>query len=55
MHGIIIATPTFMHKDLVMRGLKAGKAVLCEKPIAENIEDTRLCYQVAQQVGGWVG
>lgn len=50
-HGIIIATPTFMHKGLVMRGLKAGKAVFCEKPVAENFEDTKLCYQLAEQVG----
>ncbi|KAG0715183.1 putative oxidoreductase YrbE [Chionoecetes opilio] len=50
-HAIVIATPTYMHKDLVMRGLKAGKAVFCEKPIAESLECTRLCYHMAQQVG----
>lgn len=49
-HGIIIATPTHMHKDLVVRGLRAGKAVLCEKPIAENLQETRICYQIAQKV-----
>lgn len=50
-HGIIIATPTYMHKDLVMRGLKAGKAVFCEKPVAGDIEEAKLCYQVAKEVG----
>lgn len=50
-HGIIIATPTYLHKDLVMRGLQAGKAVFCEKPIAEDLKDTRECYQLAQKVG----
>lgn len=49
-HGIIIATPTYMHKDLVIRGLRAGKAVLCEKPIAENLQETRICYQIAQKM-----
>nr|XP_053640521.1 inositol 2-dehydrogenase-like [Cherax quadricarinatus] len=50
-HGVIIATPTFMHKDLIIRGLSAGKAVFCEKPIAEDIKGTRQCYEVAEKVG----
>lgn len=49
-HGIIIATPTYMHKDLVIKGLKSGKAVLCEKPIAENLNETRECYQIAKEM-----
>ncbi|KAK3855208.1 hypothetical protein Pcinc_038376 [Petrolisthes cinctipes] len=49
-HGIIIATPTYLHKDLVTRGLKAKKAVFCEKPIADDLEDTRMCYQLAKEM-----
>ncbi|KAK4305837.1 hypothetical protein Pmani_022295 [Petrolisthes manimaculis] len=49
-HGIIIATPTYLHKDLVTRGLKARKAVFCEKPIADDLEDTRMCYQLAKEM-----
>jgi myo-inositol 2-dehydrogenase/D-chiro-inositol 1-dehydrogenase len=32
-YTIIIGTPTDNHVDLMMWGVKAGKAVLCEKPI----------------------
>ncbi|XP_068205694.1 uncharacterized oxidoreductase YrbE-like isoform X2 [Palaemon carinicauda] len=49
-HGIIIATPTYMHRDLVIKGLKSGKAVLCEKPIAENLNETRECYEIAKEM-----
>ena len=45
--GVIIATPTFTHTDLIKDALKAGKAVFSEKPIAENVEDTIECYNVA--------
>ena len=45
--GVIIATPTFTHTELIKDALKAGKAVFSEKPIAENVEDTIECYNVA--------
>ncbi|CAL4068627.1 unnamed protein product [Meganyctiphanes norvegica] len=50
-HGIIVATPTSLHEGLVTRGLEAGKAVMCEKPISENYEGTKRCYQVAKKMG----
>lgn len=50
-HGIIIATPTFLHKDLVIRGLSTGKAIFCEKPIAEDTEGIKHCYEMAHKVG----
>ena len=34
----VVATPTDMHEDIVMRCLRAGKAVFCEKPIAPTLE-----------------
>lgn len=34
----VIATPTDMHEDIVMRCLQAGKAVFCEKPVAPTFE-----------------
>ncbi|KAB7497260.1 Inositol 2-dehydrogenase [Armadillidium nasatum] len=48
--GIIIATPTFTHESIVTKGLKAGKAVFCEKPISQNEGGTQRCYEVAKQV-----
>ncbi len=39
--SVIIATPTFTHKELVLAALKAGKHVYCEAPIAGNIADAK--------------
>ena len=38
---VIIATPTFGHKELALAALKAGKHVYCEAPLAGTIEDAR--------------
>jgi len=39
--AVIIATPTFEHKELALAALKAGKHVYCEAPLAGSIEDAR--------------
>ena len=36
---ITIATPAFTHVDITARAAQAGKAVLCEKPLAATLED----------------
>ena len=36
---IDVLTPHFLHKDCVIDALRAGKIVICEKPIATNIKD----------------
>ena len=35
----IVAVPNFLHSKVAMDFLKAGRDVLCEKPIADNIEN----------------
>lgn len=35
-HAVIIVTPTIYHRDLAVAAAKAGKHVLCEKPMAMN-------------------
>ena len=49
--GIVVATPTFTHESFCIQSLKAGKAVFCEKPIAEEIEKAVLCYNEAEKAG----
>jgi predicted dehydrogenase len=39
--AVIIATPTFQHKEVVLAALKAGKHVYCEAPLAGSIEDAK--------------
>jgi len=49
--AVIVATPTYTHEEFVIRALKAGKDVFCEKPIAEEIEKVALCYDEAERAG----
>ena len=51
--AVIVATPTFQHKEVVLAALKAGKHVYCEAPLAGSIEDAReiaLAAKAAKQV-----
>ena len=36
---VIICLPTFLHKDTTIAAAKAGKNVLCEKPVAMNVTE----------------
>ena len=46
--GVIIATPTDTHADLIEQCVKAGKAVFCEKPIDLDAERVRSCLAVVE-------
>jgi predicted dehydrogenase len=46
-----IATPNNLHATIAQAALKAGKHVLCEKPLATSIEDARASYEAAKQAG----
>lgn len=43
--------PNSMHKEWSIKALKAGKSVLCEKPIAANAENAMEMKQVADETG----
>ena len=47
-HAVIIATPTHLHKDIVIQALQAGKHVYCEAPLAHTIEDARAIAKAAR-------
>lgn len=49
--AIYVATPHTLHKDNTLLCLRAGKAVLCEKPFAVNAADAREMVAVARQEG----
>lgn len=39
--GVVIATPSHLHKQIVLDALAAGKHVYCEAPLATTIEDLK--------------
>lgn len=48
---ISVATPTVLHHDMALAALAAGKAVLCEKPLAGDLEAARDMVCAAAQSG----
>ena len=46
-----ICTPTFTHRELAVRALRAGKHVFCEKPVALTLEDARAMDRAAKKSG----
>jgi predicted dehydrogenase len=46
---IFVATPTHLHKDLVLDLIAAGKNVYCEAPLAHTIEDSRAIATAASK------
>lgn len=49
--AILICTPTDTHADLIEAGVKAGKAVFCEKPVDLSADRVRACLQVVAGAG----
>ena len=49
--AVLIATSTDTHSDLIEAATKAGKAVLCEKPVDLSLERARTCQKVAAATG----
>ncbi|MBC7773624.1 MAG: Gfo/Idh/MocA family oxidoreductase [Pyrinomonadaceae bacterium] len=39
--GIIVATPTHLHRQIALDCIAAGKHVYCEAPLASTVEDSR--------------
>lgn len=47
--AVYVATPVFLHGPQTIQSLRAGKHVLCEKPMAMNEADARMMVQTAEQ------
>ncbi len=46
---VYIVLPNAMHRNYVERAARAGKHILCEKPMATNVEDARAMVAVCKE------
>lgn len=51
---VFITAPNDAHKDLAVRALEAGKAVMCEKPMATNLADAEAMVEAAERTQGFL-
>jgi scyllo-inositol 2-dehydrogenase (NAD+) len=49
--GVIVATPTSTHEEVVIAAAQAGKAIFCEKPTALTLESTDRMLAAVSQAG----
>src|SRR5438270_9937956 len=49
--AVILATPTQMHRAQGEQAMRAGKHVLIEIPIADNVEDSQALVRIAKETG----
>ncbi len=49
--AILIATPNHLHKDMAIRAMRAGKHVLCEKPVMITSKDLEDVLAVSKETG----
>ncbi|MEI8132200.1 MAG: Gfo/Idh/MocA family oxidoreductase [Leptolinea sp.] len=48
---IDIATPTYLHKDIVIAAAQSGKQLFCEKPMALNYAESKEMFDAAEKAG----
>jgi len=53
--AVYIATPSYLHKDHVLAAAKAGKHVLCEKPLGMNAAEIKEMIAACKQAGALLG
>ena len=53
--AVYVATPVFLHAPQTIQAVRAGKHVICEKPMAMNEAEARAMVQVAEESGKLFG
>ena len=51
---VFITSSNDAHAELTIQSLKAGKSVLCEKPMATSLEDARAMVECAESTSGFL-
>ncbi|WP_343250847.1 Gfo/Idh/MocA family oxidoreductase [Diplocloster hominis] len=49
--AVVIAVPTIYHHDIAVEAARMGKHILCEKPLAMNVEECRNMIREADENG----
>lgn len=49
--AVVIASSTLVHEEHLLACISAGKAVLCEKPIADGLDNAKRCVDAAKAAG----
>jgi predicted dehydrogenase len=49
--AVIVASPTDTHAEWATRAIEAGRPVLIEKPVSEDLEETRAVLRAAEAAG----
>src|SRR6186713_1716698 len=47
--AVIVSTPPWLHAEITIEALRHGKHVICEKPLARNIEECQAMNRAAQE------
>lgn len=53
--AVYVATPNALHADQVIAAARAGKHVLCDKPLALTVADARRCVEECRSAGVRLG
>ena len=53
--AVYIATPNALHAEQVIAAARAGKHVLCDKPLALTVTDARRCVEECRSAGVRLG
>ncbi len=52
--AVIISTPNWTHRQLTVEALKAGLKVLCEKPMANTLSDSKAMAEAVRKYKGFL-
>jgi predicted dehydrogenase len=52
---VIVGLPNFLHEEAVALAARAGKAVLCTKPLGRNAEEAKRMLEAAESAGVFAG
>src|SRR2546423_3566065 len=55
LHAVYVATPVFLHAPQTIAALRAGKHVICEKPVAMNFDQAYAMTSAARETGKTLG